>query len=54
MKLKNIILSEVSQAQKVKSHLFNLKQMKQYYGTQVILREGCARRGQGKGRKPNI
>jgi hypothetical protein len=47
MELKNMILSEVSQAQKAQSHMFShstqiidLKQMQQYYGTRVTLRGG--------------
>jgi hypothetical protein len=46
MELENIILSEVSQAQKAKSHHvfshmwnINLTQMQQYYEKQVTLRE---------------
>jgi hypothetical protein len=41
MELENIILSEVSQAQKAKTHvlphmwIIDLKQMQQYYGTWV-------------------
>jgi hypothetical protein len=48
MELENIILSEVSQAQKAKSHMFSLrrglfpKQMQRYYETLVILRGGHA------------
>jgi hypothetical protein len=47
----NIILSEVSQAQKDKSHMFSLmqtidlKQMQQYYGTRVTLRGSLTREG---------
>jgi hypothetical protein len=46
MELENIILSEVSQAQKAKSHIFSLMwnidiiQMQQYYETLVTLRGG--------------
>jgi hypothetical protein len=50
MDLENIILSEVSQAQKATSCIFSLicgitdlKQMQLYYGTWVTLGEGCAR-----------
>jgi hypothetical protein len=53
MKLENIILNEVSRAQKTKSHL---KQMQQYYGMWVTLRGGHAREGwvmQGKDRAGN-
>jgi hypothetical protein len=54
--LENIILSEVSQAQKAKSHIHilphqqivNLKQMQQYYGTWVTLRECCARENKAR------
>jgi hypothetical protein len=48
MELENIILSEVSQGQKAKSHMFSLvwiidlKQMQQCYGTWVTLRGGGA------------
>jgi hypothetical protein len=51
MELENIILSEVSQVQKVKNHMFSLmqiidlKQMQQYYWTQVTLRGGHAWEG---------
>jgi hypothetical protein len=46
MELENITLSEVSQAQKAKSHVLfylhniDLKQMQQYYRTLVTLRGG--------------
>jgi hypothetical protein len=58
MEVENIILHEVSQAQKAKKScvlphmwIIDLKQMHQYFGTQVALRGGCAREGIGK--KPN-
>jgi hypothetical protein len=54
LELENVILSEVSQAQKAKkSHILshmqiiNLKQMQQYYGTRVPLRDR-AREGNQK------
>jgi hypothetical protein len=51
MKLENIILSEVSQAQKAKNlillhiQIIELQQMQQYYGTRVTLKGGHAREG---------
>jgi hypothetical protein len=32
--------------------IVDLKQIQQYYGTQVTLRGGCAREGYSKGGKP--
>jgi hypothetical protein len=52
MELENVILSEVSQDQKVKSHMFShmwnidLIQIQQYYEQQVTLREGHIREGE--------
>jgi hypothetical protein len=52
MELENIILSEVSQAQKVKNLMFSpvmqiidIKQMQAYYGTWIILRGDFAQEG---------
>jgi hypothetical protein len=33
--------------------IVDLKQMQQYYEAWVTLKGGCAREGEGKGRKPN-
>jgi hypothetical protein len=57
MELESIILSEVSQVQKAKSHIFSqmwnidLTQIQQYYDKQVTLRGGHIREGEGKRRK---
>jgi hypothetical protein len=56
MELQNIILSEVSQVQKAKSHMFSpmwiidLKQMQQYCRKQVTLRGGQIQEGENKRR----
>jgi hypothetical protein len=53
MELENIISSEVSQVQKVNSHMSSLMcvhpiQLKQYYEKQVILRGGHIKKGRVK------
>jgi hypothetical protein len=51
MELKNIILSEVSQAQRAKNHvlphmqIIDPKHMQQFYGTQITLRGDCTWKG---------
>jgi hypothetical protein len=57
MKLENIILSEVSQVQKAKNHVFShiwnidLIQIQQYNDKQVTLRGGHTGKRKGKRRK---
>jgi hypothetical protein len=55
MELENTILSEVSQVQKVKSHIFshmwNIDLIQQYYEKQDILRGGHILEREGKRRK---
>jgi hypothetical protein len=51
MELENIILSEVSQVQEAKNHMFFLIcGIQQYYEKQVMLRGGHVREGEGKRR----
>jgi hypothetical protein len=58
MDLENIILSEVSQVQKAKDHMFSLiwgvqdqYKYKQYYERKATLREGHIQEGEDKRRK---
>jgi hypothetical protein len=57
IQLDNISLSDVSQVQKTKSHIFSHKwnidliQIHQYYEKQVMLRGGYIPKGEGRRRK---